>query len=85
VSVVMPVGDESARQTEGSPVPNGRGDAVRNPAQVSFWLPEPTVDVAMTTYTRNSLPWTPKSTTWTSRLLQFWVKERPRIGPSLVA
>jgi len=44
----MPAGDESARQTEGFPAPNSPGDAVRNPAQVSFWLLEPAADAAMT-------------------------------------
>ena len=34
------------RQAEGSPAPNGHGDAVRNPAQVSFWPLEPAVDAA---------------------------------------
>jgi hypothetical protein len=48
MSVVMSAGDESARQTEGLPAPTGHGDAVRNPAQVSFWLLEPTTDAAMT-------------------------------------
>ena len=44
----MPAGDESARQSEGRPTPTGPGNAVRNPAQVSFWLLEPTADAAMT-------------------------------------
>ncbi len=44
----MSVGDESARQAEGSPTPTGPGDAVRNPVQVSFWLLEPAADAAMT-------------------------------------
>jgi hypothetical protein len=48
MGVVMPAGDESARQTEGLPAPTGHGDAVRNPAQVSFWLLEPAADAAMT-------------------------------------
>src|SRR5580692_4882022 len=41
----MPAGNEPADQSEGSPNP---GDAVRNPAQVSFWLLEPVADAAMT-------------------------------------
>jgi NAD(P)H-flavin reductase/hemoglobin-like flavoprotein len=44
----MSAGDESAYQTGGFPLPNRPGDAVRNPAQVSFWLLEPTADAAMT-------------------------------------
>ena len=44
----MSAGDEPADQTEGFPVPRSPGDAVRNPAQVSFWLLEPTADAAMT-------------------------------------
>jgi len=44
----MSAGDESTRQTEGFPAPNSPGDAVRNPAQVSFWLLEPAADAAMT-------------------------------------
>src|ERR1700732_1820994 len=44
----MSAGDESARQTEGRPAPTGPSDAVRNPAQVSFWLLEPAADAAMT-------------------------------------
>jgi NAD(P)H-flavin reductase/hemoglobin-like flavoprotein len=46
--VVMSAGDESDRQSEGRPAPTGPGDAVRNPAQVSFWLLEPAADAAMT-------------------------------------
>jgi hemoglobin-like flavoprotein len=41
----MPAGNEPADQSEGSPNP---GDAVRNPAQVSFWRLEPVADAAMT-------------------------------------
>jgi len=37
-----------ARQSEGRPAPTVPGDAVRNPAQVSFWLLEPPADAAMT-------------------------------------
>src|ERR1700730_4561456 len=48
VSVVIPAGDESARPAEGLPVPNSPAGAVRNPAQVSFWLLEPVADAAMT-------------------------------------
>src|SRR5712691_1319873 len=48
VSVVMSAGDESARQNVGIPTPSRPGDAIRNPAQVSFWLLEPAVDAAMT-------------------------------------
>ena len=44
----MSAGDESGRQTEGPRRPAGPGDAVRNPAQVSFWLLEPATDAAMT-------------------------------------
>src|ERR1700730_12214651 len=44
----MSAGDESARQTEGRPAPTGPSDAVRNPAQVSFWMLEPAADAAMT-------------------------------------
>src|SRR5258708_24656334 len=44
----MPAGDESARPADGLPSPNSQGDAVRNPAQVSFWLLEPVADAAMT-------------------------------------
>jgi hypothetical protein len=44
----MSAGDESARQSGGRPAPTGPGDAVRNPAQVSFWLLEPASDAAMT-------------------------------------
>ena len=44
----MSAGNESARQTEGSSGPAGLSDAVRNPAQVSFWLLEPAADAAMT-------------------------------------
>src|ERR1700677_681501 len=44
----MSAGGESAYQAEGFPVPRSPGDAVRNPAQVSFWLLEPTADAAMT-------------------------------------
>jgi NAD(P)H-flavin reductase/hemoglobin-like flavoprotein len=44
----MPAGDEPANQSEGHPAPDGPGDAARNPAQVSFWLLEPTADAAMT-------------------------------------
>src|SRR6266478_5774221 len=44
----MSAGDESADQTGGFPAPRSPGDAVRNPAQVSFWLLEPTADAAMT-------------------------------------
>src|SRR6266581_1343936 len=48
VSVVMSAGDESARQTGGFATPDSQDDAVRNPAQVSFWLLEPAADAAMT-------------------------------------
>src|SRR5690349_21485339 len=48
VSVVIPAGDESARPDGGLPAPNSPADAVRNPAQVSFWLLEPVADAAMT-------------------------------------
>src|SRR5882724_2808708 len=48
VSVVIPAGDEPARPDEGLPAPNSPADAVRNPAQVSFWLLEPVADAAMT-------------------------------------
>ena len=48
VSVVISAGDESARPAEGLPAPNSPADAVRNPAQVSFWLLEPVADAAMT-------------------------------------
>jgi hypothetical protein len=48
VSVAMPAGSESARPAEGLPAPNSPADAVRNPAQVSFWLLEPVADAAMT-------------------------------------
>src|SRR5689334_16000909 len=41
-------GNESARPAEGLPAPNSLADAVRNPAQVSFWLLEPVADAAMT-------------------------------------
>src|SRR6202167_1607288 len=44
----MSAGDESAYRTEGFPAPRNPGDAVRNPAQVSFWLLEPAADAAMT-------------------------------------
>jgi NAD(P)H-flavin reductase/hemoglobin-like flavoprotein len=44
----MSAGDESIRQTGGFPTPSSAGDAVRNPAQVSFWLLEPAADAAMT-------------------------------------
>jgi NAD(P)H-flavin reductase len=44
----MSAGSEPADQTEGFPVPSSPGDAVRNPAQDSFWLLEPTADAAMT-------------------------------------
>jgi NAD(P)H-flavin reductase/hemoglobin-like flavoprotein len=44
----MSAGDESADQIGGFPAPRSPGDAVRNPAQVSFWLLEPTADAAMT-------------------------------------
>jgi NAD(P)H-flavin reductase len=44
----MSAGNEPADQTEGVPVPSNPGDAVRNPAQVSFWLLEPAADAAMT-------------------------------------
>jgi hypothetical protein len=44
----MSAGSEPADQTEGFPVPSSPGDAVRNPAQVSFWLLEPAADAAMT-------------------------------------
>src|SRR6266705_2893197 len=44
----MPAGGESARPAEGLPAPNSPADAVRNPAQVSFWLLEPVADAAMT-------------------------------------
>jgi hemoglobin-like flavoprotein len=48
VSVVIFAGDESTRPAEGLPAPNSPADAVRNPAQVSFWLLEPVADAAMT-------------------------------------
>src|SRR6266581_4206146 len=48
VSVVISAGDESTRPAEGLPAPNSTADAVRNPAQVSFWLLEPVADAAMT-------------------------------------
>src|SRR5260370_41185230 len=48
VSVVMSAGDESARQNVGVPAPSRPGEAIRNPAQVSFWLLEPAADAAMT-------------------------------------
>jgi hypothetical protein len=48
VSVGIPAGDESARPDEGLPASNSPADAVRNPAQVSFWLLEPVSDAAMT-------------------------------------
>src|SRR6266496_673669 len=48
VSVVISAGDESTRPAEGLPAPNSPADAVRNPAQVSFWLLEPVADAAMT-------------------------------------
>ena len=48
VSVVIPAGNESARPAEGLPAPKVPADAVRNPAQVSFWLLEPVADAAMT-------------------------------------
>ena len=48
VSVVMSAGNESARPAEGLPAPNSPADAVRNSAQVSFWLLEPVADAAMT-------------------------------------
>jgi ferredoxin-NADP reductase len=48
VSVVIPAGNESDRPAEGLPAPKVRADAVRNPAQVSFWLLEPVADAAMT-------------------------------------
>ena len=44
----MSAGDEPADRTGGFPEPNGSADAVRNPAQVSFWLLEPAADAAMT-------------------------------------
>src|SRR5260370_38213706 len=44
----MSAGDESADHTGDFPAPRSPGDAVRNPAQVSFWLLEPTADAAMT-------------------------------------
>jgi hypothetical protein len=48
VSVVISAGDEPARPAEGLPAPNSPANAVRNPAQVSFWLLEPVADAAMT-------------------------------------
>ena len=48
VSVVISAGDESTRPAEGLPAPKVPADAVRNPAQVSFWLLEPVADAAMT-------------------------------------
>src|SRR4249920_4169869 len=48
VSVVISAGDESTRPAEGLPAPKVPADAVRNPAQVSFWLLEPVADTAMT-------------------------------------
>ena len=48
VSVLISAGDESARPVEGLPAPKVPADAVRNPAQVSFWLLEPVADAAMT-------------------------------------
>ena len=44
----MLAGDEPANQTEDFPAPSDRSDAVRNPAQVSFWPLEPAADAAMT-------------------------------------
>ena len=44
----MSASGESARPAEGLPAPSSPGDAVRNPAQVSFWLLEPVADAAMT-------------------------------------
>jgi hypothetical protein len=35
-------------QLKAFPAPNSPADAVRNPAQVSFWLLEPVADAAMT-------------------------------------
>ncbi len=45
---MLPAGDEPAKQTETLPALSDSGDAVRNPAQVSFWLLEPAADAAMT-------------------------------------
>jgi NAD(P)H-flavin reductase len=45
---MMPAGDEPAKQTENVPALSDRSDAVRNPAQVSFWLLEPAADAALT-------------------------------------
>jgi hemoglobin-like flavoprotein len=45
----VPAGDGSAHHDEDLSGPNHRtGDVVRNPAQVSFFLLEPTADAAMT-------------------------------------
>jgi hypothetical protein len=41
-------GQRIGRPTEGLPAPNSPADAVRKPAQVSFWLLEPVTDAAMT-------------------------------------
>ncbi len=48
MSVVIPAGDGSGRQTQGRPAPTGPSDASRNPAQDSFWLLESAADAAMT-------------------------------------
>ncbi|MGH3178670.1 MAG: hypothetical protein ACRDPF_32945 [Streptosporangiaceae bacterium] len=48
MSVVISAGGESARPAEGLPASSSPADAVRNPAQVSFWLLEPVADAAMT-------------------------------------
>ena len=44
----MSAGGGSARHGEDFRASNGTGGAVRNPAQVSFFLLEPTADAAMT-------------------------------------
>ena len=48
MSVMMSAGDGSARQTERPSGAYRSWRAVRNPAQVSFWLLEPAADAAMT-------------------------------------
>jgi NAD(P)H-flavin reductase/hemoglobin-like flavoprotein len=44
----MSAGDETANQTEDRPAPSNPSDAVRNPAQVSFWPLGLAADAAMT-------------------------------------
>jgi hypothetical protein len=41
-------GESTRRPAEGLPASNSPADAVRDPAQVSFWLLEPVADAAMT-------------------------------------